>query len=124
MTQHELFHDDLYSALRATVEVLGGAKRVGAALWPAMTIQAAQQQLLNALNPDKPHKLSLDEIVHIARLGRREGVHAVMEYLCASLDYETPRPVTQEAKQTALLERWDAAKKEMAELARLMGAIK
>lgn len=41
MNQQKLWHEDIYDALRASVDALGGTKRVGHALWPAKTIEEA-----------------------------------------------------------------------------------
>ncbi len=41
MTQSELFYDDIHGALRVAVELLGGAKRIGKDIWPALSVMVA-----------------------------------------------------------------------------------
>lgn len=118
MTQSEMFHDDIYSALRSAVEIMGGAKRVGAAMWPTKPVIEAEKRLLNSLNPDHPQKLGVDELMVVLVMARQAGAHTVMEYLGMALDYDV-RPITPEQKQANALEQFKACKAQVAAMARL-----
>lgn len=120
VNQQELFYDDIDSAFRATVEMLGGAKRVGAALWPAKEPVAAQQNLLNVMDPDKPHKLSLQELMFVARLARDKEVHILGKYIAEALDYEF-RVVTREDKAMKAAAQFADMKRQFQAMAPLLG---
>lgn len=119
MTQVELFYDDIDAALRATVEALGGAKRVGTALWPAMDAVSAQTQLLSAMNPDKPHKLSLRGFWLVVGMAQKQGIHVIAKFFADDLGYEF-RVIQKEEKQAELVERFAKMKSEMADLMKAM----
>lgn len=80
MTQSEMFNTSFADALRDTVNQLGGAKKVGLMLWPSKTMEAAQRELLQCLDPSKDRKLSLEEIDLLIEAGRKEGIHATAKY--------------------------------------------
>ncbi len=122
MTQSELFYDDIHSALRATVEMLGGTKKVGSKLWPALSVAAAQTELLHCLNPEKNRKLSLDELMAVWRWSREQGIHILAEFIGQEFGYEI-KPITREQKQAALLERYEAMRAEVLSLAKAMQSL-
>lgn len=80
-------------ALIECVKAAGGSKPVGAALWPEKTPEAAQRALLDALNDDRPARLSPEQVVFVLRLARAKGCHAGMQWLCSELSYADPQPV-------------------------------
>lgn len=88
-----LVAESMNDALIDCVKSCGGSKVVGAALWPAKTVDAAQRHLLSCLNPERPEKLDTDEIESIARMARERGCHALMGYLAQTLSYAEPVPV-------------------------------
>lgn len=80
-------------ALRAAVQAVGGAKVVGAKLWPHLTVDAAARKLLDAINPDRHEKLDLAQVLLVLRLAHEKGAHAPMQWLATEAGYEA-RPVT------------------------------
>lgn len=119
MNQGELFYDDIDAALRAAVEMLGGAKRVGTMLWPAKDAVSAQQQMLNVMDPSKPHKISLPEFMLIAKKAREQGVHILAKFMADELDYEL-RLITPEEKQANVVEQFNRVKAELAGIMKAM----
>lgn len=93
MTQSELFHEDWRDALRHVVKALGGYEAVGIELWPTKTRKAAGNWLSDCLNTERPAKLDLEDIEGLLRLGRKEGIHIGMHFLCQSLSYAAPSTV-------------------------------
>lgn len=117
----ETFDEALVEAVRAC----GGSKVVGVALWPSKGVEVAQRGLLNALNPDRPEKLSTDEIVHIARLARDRDCHVVMEFLTNALGYAPPQPIAPRDEFAALMRQHNELLKESMTLAtRLEGLMR
>jgi hypothetical protein len=79
--------------LRAAVDAIGGPKVVGHMLWPASTVGSAHTSLLDALNRDRPAKLSPDQVIFILREARKRGHHEAMHWLCDSAGYAEPQPL-------------------------------
>lgn len=104
MTQAELFHDNEYDALRATVEALGGAKRVASELWPSKPMVEAQKQLLRCLDPERHEKLSLDELFHVWRLARERNIHILAQFVAYSMHYEI-KPISPEQRKAEAVDR-------------------
>lgn len=108
MDQPELFHESLTEALQACVRALGGNKMVGHVLWPEKGIEAARIALLDALNPDRPNKLSPDQVLLILRESRRVGCHAGITYLARECGYTDPKPIEPEDERAALMREFNA----------------
>lgn len=102
--QAALFHESLTDAIRDTVRACGGTKAVGAKLWPEKTADAAGRLLADCLNDSRAERLSPDQLMLVARMGRERGCHAVMQYLCSELSYAAPSPV-EPADEAAELKR-------------------
>ena len=68
--QQELFHESFENALQATIEGIGGFKKVSIELWPGKTPDSAYAHLKNCLREDKGEKLSLSELITITKWGR------------------------------------------------------
>jgi hypothetical protein len=102
--QSELpFYEGPEDALRAAVQALGGAKKVGALLWPERTADAAGRLLLDCLNPARSEKLEMGQLLYILRQARESGVHAPMQWFAAECGYDA-KPITraEEADRAAL----------------------
>lgn len=101
--QQSLFHETLGDAVGAAIAAAGGFKRVASTLWPAMKLESGYARLKACMDDGKPEKLTLDEIVGIARLAKEQGSHAVMNYLAADLGYEVravePRDQSEELRR-------------------------
>lgn len=80
-------------ALKAAVSALGGAKAVGAKLYPDKTPDAAARLLLDCLNPSRAEKLDLSQVLMILRLARDAGHHSPMQWIAGEIGYEA-RAVT------------------------------
>lgn len=87
--QNEMpFFEDELEALKAAVQALGGAKRVGHMLWQDKTIDAASRQLLDSLNPSRNEKLSLSQMMFILRAAKEAGHHAPFQWIAAEVGYD------------------------------------
>lgn len=119
------FFDCLEDALKSLVQRLGGAKAVGATLFPEKSPDAAARALLDSLNPDRAEKLSAAQILLVLRMGHEAGIHDAKRYIDAETGYETV-PITQAEQEDRLVSVIDAAGKTLREamqaLARLKGA--
>ena len=80
-------------ALKAAVQSLGGAKQVGAMLWPDKTPDHAGRLLLDCINPGRHEKLELSQILRVLALAKDAGHHGPMQWLCGEIGYEA-RPIT------------------------------
>lgn len=87
-----LFLEDVYDALRAVTQAVGGPKVVVARLWPHKAIEQARKELLDALNRDNPRKLDPEEVMAILRMGREIGFHHAKHWIDGELGYEPTAP--------------------------------
>ena len=108
--QSVLFYEDIYDALRAAIQVAGGAKAVASKLWPAKPTADAHRELLDALNRERPRKLDPEEVIAILRMAKDADFHAAKFWLDDALGYEQGKPVT-------LAEETDRAAAALAEAA-------
>jgi hypothetical protein len=125
MIQGDLpFFESPEDAIRAAVQALGGSKRVGAALWPDKGPEAAARLLMDCLNPSRPEKLDISQVLHILRMAHETGYHAPMLWLAQQCGYEA-RPVTKSEEHDRIVAVIDQAAKTLAmamkQLERLRG---
>jgi hypothetical protein len=91
-------------ALRAVVAALGGPKKVGAAVFPDKSVDAAARSLLDCLNADRHEKLTLSQWLLILRLAREAGIHTGMQWIAGALGYDvTPVSPAEEVDRLALV---------------------
>lgn len=109
--QIPLFVEDYREAIRATVQALGGFKRVGAELRPEIPVDAAGRWLADALNADKRETLHPDQLAYIRRTGRQKGVHILAAYEAQDAGYAPPVPVEPEDERAALQRQFVGAVK-------------
>lgn len=119
--------ETLNDALVECVKAAGGSKTVGHKMWPEKTVDAAQRHLLNCLAEGRAERLTPDQALFVARLAREAGCHAYMQYVAASLLYQTPVP-REPAQELAELQRQFAtsvAQQQLvlARITELMGAL-
>lgn len=114
--QEELFHEDLDAALAHVIAALGGNKRVGAALWPEESPDAAARKLADCMNPDRPQFLKGKQILWILAEGRRKGVHSAMAFINQECGYAAPQPLEPEDEAVKLQREFIQAKEQMAQL--------
>lgn len=98
MTQHA----SLKEALVACITAAGSSKVVGPILFPEKDPVIAAQYLRTCLNEGRKERLTPEQVVLIARLGRKAGCHAYMEWLAHELAYSEPQPVEPRDEQDEL----------------------
>ena len=107
MQQERLFYEDVNEALRELVNHLGGAKRVGPMLWPEKSVEQAHTLLLACFNSERRERLTPEQVMLLLRLGREQGRHSAMNYICEDAGYSRPEPVNQQERLVALIERYN-----------------
>lgn len=100
MSQGTLFVDSMEEALADAVRMLKGPKAVGQMLWPDKPIEIAAKYLHACLDPDRDEKLSLSQILFIAKRARAVNCHTLIAFLSRELDYkwEAVDPETEVAR--------------------------
>ena len=91
LEQTRLWHDSMEDAVGTAVQALGGAKKVAQLLWPALAEsnpQTAYTRLKHCLNAEKSDKLSLSELLLIARKARDAGEHSIAKYFAQNVGYD------------------------------------
>lgn len=111
--QSFLFHESFSDALKEVILAAGGTKSVACKLWPEKTPDAAQRTLLDALNDNRPEKLSPDQVLLLIRLGREVGCHAAINYVSRDGGYSDPQPIEPEDEKAKLMREFIAAQKAM-----------
>lgn len=114
--QVPLFVEDYNEAIRATVQALGGFKRIGHELKPDLTVEAAGRWLADCCNPDKREKLSPTELAYIRRRARQEGIHLLAAFEAQDAGYAPPQPVEPEDERAALQREFVRASKDFSQL--------
>jgi hypothetical protein len=102
LRQQSLFHEDINEALKGLVSALGGAKAVGARLFPDLSVDGARTRLLDSLNPDRAQQLSQTQFLTLLKWGREAGYHGVMEYIAEEAGYTRPSPRSPEEERADL----------------------
>ncbi|HHW4679807.1 MAG TPA: hypothetical protein ACQGQH_10380 [Xylella sp.] len=109
--QIPLFYDSYEDAIRDCVTALGGFKKVGNMLWPAMAADDAGRKLAACLNTDKREKLDLNELRLIRREARKAGIHILAHYEARDAGYSEPQPLNPEDEAAQLQREFIAAVK-------------
>lgn len=107
--QIPLFYDTYEDAIRDCVTALGGFKKVGSMLWPAMPADDAGRKLAHCLNQEKREKLDLGELRLIRRTARQAGVHILAHYEARDAGYAEPQPLNPEDEAAQLQREFIAA---------------
>lgn len=115
--QYALLHESITDALREVVQACGGPKKVGAMLWPELPIDQAAGKLRDCLNPDRREKLSPEQTVLLARMGREVGCHALMVFMARECGYADPSPIEPEDEVARLQREFVEATKALGALA-------
>lgn len=87
-----LFLEDVFDALRAAVQAVGGAKIVAGRLWPAKPIEQARKDLLDCLNRDNGRKLCIEEVIAVLRMAREAGYHGAKHWIDEEIGYQPTNP--------------------------------
>lgn len=107
MDQDELFHEDFRDSLRHVIKALGGFEAVGVELWPTKARKAAGAWLSDCINPERPAKLDLEDMVGLLRMARDRGIHCAMSHLCDDLGYARPATVEPEDQEAEIARQAD-----------------
>lgn len=102
MDQPALFHESLTEALQDCVRALGGNKAVGKTLWPEKSVEDARRALLDSLNPERPNKLSPEQVLLILAESRKVGCHVGIAYILRHCGYADPQPLEPEDERASL----------------------
>ena len=105
-------YESLNNALIACVKAAGGSSRVGPKLFPEKLADAAQRALLDHLNPERPAKLSPEQVLLIMRLARERGCHDGINYIADQLGYAEPTPIEPKDELADLIRQYIAKKDE------------
>lgn len=101
MRQNELFHEDIYEALRTDILALGGTKKVGLLLWPEKKLKAGDH-LNNCLNSTRNEKLDAEQILLIKSEAKKAGSFATVFFECDEIGMTRPSPIEPEDQKAAL----------------------
>lgn len=100
-------YESAEDALRAAVQALGGSKKVGHMLWPAMSVDAASRKLLDCVNPGRAEKLDVSQVMWLFRQAHAAGEHGPFMWFCAEVGYEARvvSPVEERDRLAEVIER-------------------
>lgn len=87
------FFESPEDAVRAAVQALGGAKKVGTLLWNDKGVDNASRLLLDCINPSRAEKLEMSQVMMILRLAKEAGCHAPFQWMAAQIGYDV-KPIT------------------------------
>ena len=87
------FYEGPEDALRAAIQALGGAKKVGVALWPDKGVDAAARLLMDCINPARNEKLDYTQHMLVYKMAKDIGVHSPFAWCAAQIGYDI-KPVT------------------------------
>ena len=87
------FYESAEDALKASVQAVGGAKVIGAMLWPDKSVDSAHKLLLDCLNSERSEKLSYSQIIMVFRVAKEAGFHAGFDWWAQQCEYEA-QPVS------------------------------
>lgn len=121
--QIPLFYDTYEDAIRDCVTALGGNKKVGNMLWPAMPADDAGRKLSYCLNTEKREKLDLGELRLIRREARKAGVHILAHYEARDAGYAEPQPLNPEDEAAQLQREFISHVKSLEALQKRMAGI-
>lgn len=115
--QMSLMHETLNDALREVIQAAGGAKKVGAEMFPEKTPDEAAGRIRDCLNPDRREVFSPDQVVYLLRIGRSIGCHSAMAYMNREAGYADPLPIEPEDEVARLQREYVEATKALLAMA-------
>ena len=113
--QFSLFVEDTDDALRAAIQSLGGAKKVGTLLRPELPADAAARWLNDTLNDAKREKLDFKQGLLILKLARETGFHTSFEFVARECGYAA-NPIEPEDERARLLRDFNARVRELSSI--------
>lgn len=87
------FFDSPEDALKAIIQQLGGAKKVGQRVFPDKSVDAAARYLLDCVNPERSEKLAISQVMMLLRLAHEADYHAAYAWISADVGYDI-KPIT------------------------------
>lgn len=120
--QDALFHERIEDAIAAVADALG-RKRLACELWPEKTARDAHNLLDACLNAERRERLTPQQLLFVARRGREDGRHAIMQYLTRELGYADPQPIEPEEERARLQREFVEATHRLARLAERIEAL-
>jgi len=87
------FYECAEDALKGCIQALGGAKVVGAQLFPDKSIEAAREYLLASLNPNRNEKLSYTQMMWVFSKAKEAGFHGGFQWFASEIGYDI-KPIT------------------------------
>ena len=108
MQQPELFHEDIYEALRTDIMALGGYKAVGLVLFPDKEHKAGDY-LSTCLNTARPEKLDPAQVHLIKKMAAKMGSYATHYFDCDNCNLSRSDPIRPEDARAKLQHDFIAA---------------
>ena len=106
MEQQPLFFESVFEALKYVCQALGKPKEIGPLIFPHKEDPVAAGRLLSdCLNPDRPEKLDIEQVILLLRLAKERGCHAGVEYINNACGYSKPIPVDPDDEKAELQRR-------------------
>lgn len=121
--QTSLFHESLSDALKDIIQAAGGSKSVACKLWPEKAPDSAHRTLLDALNENRPEKLSPEQVLFLLRIGREVGCHSGINYMTREAGYADAQPIEPEDEKASLMREFIAAQKSMSLIAERLNGV-
>jgi hypothetical protein len=106
MASMSLFLEDIYDALRSSIQFMGGPKAVGARLWPHKPMDQAHREMLDCLYRDNRRNFDPEEIMALLKMAREAGFHQAKHWIDHELGYSPSDPVEPETELTKLLREY------------------
>lgn len=123
MKQTELFHEDIFEALRTDIQALGGSKVVGAMLWPQLSPDKAGEKLANCLNRTRQEKFDPEEVLFIQREAARVGSLASLSFHADYVSIHRPVVIEPEDEKAQLQKDYIAAVEQISAIAKRLERI-
>lgn len=101
MDELELF-DTIDEALGAIVLALGGAKKVGAMLWPDLPVERAAGNVRDRLNGDRRELFSPQQVIFLLKKAREADYHAGMRWITGECGYTGTKPAERDEQRADL----------------------
>lgn len=121
--QTSLFHESINDAIKDIINHAGGMKSVGAKLYPEKTPDSAHRTLLDALNDNRPEKLSPEQLMFILKIGRQVGCHSAINYITRDCGYSDPMPIEPDDVKAKLMRDFITAQKAMSAITEKLNSI-
>lgn len=99
--QTALFHEDIWDALRTDIMSCGGMKVVGLTLFPEKGAKAGDY-LSTCLNPARPEKLDVEQIMVIKRMAKQHASFATHRFEESDLGMTAAQPIEPDDEKARL----------------------